>query len=149
MNVTLREITKDNFETIIGLEVRKDQDHVAPNVTSIAESKIYPEDVPMAIYNNETAVGFVLYTLDYDDKCLWISRFMIDKDYQGKGFGTAALRLIKEIALKDQQIIKLGLSTHLSNIEGIKFYTNFGFVDMNRTNNNPHNLEEIFELQLR
>lgn len=127
--------------------MREDQTHVASNLDSINEAKEDPDDIVRAIYDSDIPVGFVMYSLDYDDKCLWISRFMLDADHQGKGYGTAALELLKQIAIEDPNINKLGLSTHLTNVDGIKFYTKFGFVDTS-ANDGEADPEEIFELQL-
>lgn len=148
MKVTLKEITKENFKEIVRLKVREDQNHVASNVYSIAQSKYDQEEIPMAIYKDDTPVGFLMFAYEYEESCLWISRFMIDQKFQGQGIGTAALNLIKQIAIENKRINKIGLSTHLSNIEGIKFYEKFGFVDTKRDNNNPDSLEEIFEYYL-
>ena len=60
MNVSLREITPANFKECINLKVAEDQKmFVAPNVTSIAQSKIYPTVEPFAVYNDDELVGFV------------------------------------------------------------------------------------------
>src|SRR4029079_2601168 len=90
LNVSLRKITKDNFEEVIALRVRDDQHHVASNVESIAQTTVYTDELPFAIYMDETPVGFVQYSFDYDNKRLWINRLMIDQKYQGKGYAIAA-----------------------------------------------------------
>lgn len=42
MKITLRNIDESNFETVISLSVTEAQSHfVAPNIYSIAQSKIY------------------------------------------------------------------------------------------------------------
>ena len=56
MSVLLREITRENFKDCINLKVADDQKtFVAPNVTSIAQSKIYPTVTPFAVYNDENS----------------------------------------------------------------------------------------------
>ena len=60
--VELRPVTKKNFEQVIRLEVSQDQlRYVASNLYSIAESKIFPECIPLAIYDGEKLVGFIMY----------------------------------------------------------------------------------------
>jgi len=54
MALSLREITMDNFRECVGLQVRDDQKFVAPNVYSIAESKVDSNWITRAIYHDET-----------------------------------------------------------------------------------------------
>lgn len=68
MNIELRPVTKSNFEAIIQLEVSHDQQHyVASNLYSIAESKVFPECIPLAIYDGNRPVGFLMYAFDNKD----------------------------------------------------------------------------------
>lgn len=148
MNITLRNITSENLEQVVNLKVKKEQVHVASNLVSITQSKEDPDDIIAAIYCDDEPVGFVMYSFEYESKCLWISRFMIDSKYQRKGYGMAALNLLKQIAMDDPHIVKLGLSTHLENVEGIEFYSKFGFRDTG-TNDGEEDPEEIFEFDLK
>lgn len=50
--VVLREITKENFHECIRLQVAEDQvNNVASNVYSLAQAKVNPRLVPLAIYD--------------------------------------------------------------------------------------------------
>jgi len=129
MPITLKEITKDNFAECIRLKVRDDQPYVASNVYSMAESKVEPENIPMAVYSGETMVGFVMYVLDYAERELYIGRLMIDQRYQHMGHGRGTLEVLKEIGLQDAGIDKLALSTNPKNTYGIRVYEKFGFKD--------------------
>ena len=144
MPITLKEITSDNFTECIRLKVRDDQPYVASNVYSIAESKVEPENIPMAVYAGETMVGFVMYVLDYDERELYIGRLMIDQRYQHLGYGRETLEAIKEIALQDAGIDKIVLSTNPQNTYGIRVYEKFGFKDTGILEDR----EEIFVLDL-
>ena len=53
---------------------------------------------PFAIYADKKLVGFCMFSFapkakDPDDR-YWLWRFMIDKRYQGRGYGQAALKEI-------------------------------------------------------
>ena len=86
--VSLKEVNVDNFWDVIELKVdEKQTDFVLDNSISIAQSKVQSECIPMAIYNEETIVGFLMYCIDRDDGNYWIYRFMIDKKHQRKGYG--------------------------------------------------------------
>ena len=129
MNLHLQEITKDNFIECIRLRVRDDQRYVASNVFSIAQSKVEPKWKPLAVYDRQTMVGFVMFELDYQNKKLYLCRFMIDERHQRKGYGKATLDILREMAMQDPQIMEIELSTRPDNEYGIKFYENFGFKD--------------------
>ncbi len=99
MNISLRPVTRDNFEECCDLEITEaQQEFVASNVYSLAESKFIPEFVPMAIYAGDVMVGFLMYGRDdLDGVPVWmLLRFMIDYRFQGKGYGRAALELFVE-----------------------------------------------------
>ena len=145
MSLSFRAITKDNFNKCLRLKVRDDQKYVASNVYSIAQSKTEPKYIPMAIYNDETMVGFVMYELDYKEKELYLCRFMIDEQHQHMGYGKGALDILKGMAMKDPGIEKIELSTKPDNEHGIKVYEEFGFIDTGVLDDG----EEVFVLYLR
>ncbi len=145
MNISLREITQDNFNACMRLSVRKDQPFVASNAYSVAESKIFPEWITKAIYSEEEIVGFMMYTMEHEENELYLCRFMIDKKHQGKGYGKAALDLLKEIAMREENIQKITLSTNPENTKGIRIYEKYGFVDMKYLDGD----EEVFTLDLK
>jgi diamine N-acetyltransferase len=127
------------------LSVRKDQPFVASNAFSMAESKIFPNWITKAIYWDEELVGFMMYEKNYAEHELYLCRFMIDQRYQGKGYGKAALDKLKEIALGDEKIKQITLSTNPENKNGIRIYEKFGFVDMKYMDHE----EEVFVLDLK
>jgi diamine N-acetyltransferase len=145
MSISLREITQENFFVCMHLSVRDDQPFVASNAFSVAESKIFPGWITNAIYYDEEMVGFMMYTMDYDENELYLCRFMVDQKYQGKGYGKAALDILKEIAMGDEKIHKITLSTSPANANGIRIYEKFGFVDMKYMEEG----EEVFVLDLK
>ncbi len=144
MSISLREITQDNFYACMRLSVRKDQPFVASNSFSVAESKIFPHWITNAIYYREEIVGFMMYEKNYEENELYLCRFMIDQKHQGKGYGKAALDKLKEIAMDDENINKIKLSTDPKNKNGIRIYEKFGFIDMKYMDDD----EEVFVLNL-
>ena len=50
MNLSFREIDKDNFDECVSLKVAPSQQYfVAPNVMSLAQTYVYPSLYPFAI----------------------------------------------------------------------------------------------------
>lgn len=145
----LEKITPANVWDVIDLKVKKHQKNfVASNDISIVQAYSAAETgcvaMPFAICNEKRPVGFlmigfneaVLY--DYDDECdapeilknnysIW--RFMIDKRYQGRGYGREAMKL----ALDFVRTFPCGKADYCSlsyepeNEVAAKLYHSFGF----------------------
>ena len=145
MTLSFKEITVDNFYECTKLDANDGHKFVATNIFSLAQSKYEPEYITMAIYNAETMVGFLMYKFDYPEKELYLCRFMIDRNFQHMGFGKGALDILKEIAMQDPGIEKIGLSTNPENAHGIKVYEKFGFKDTGILDDD----EEVFVLDLQ
>lgn len=95
--LTLKPITKDNWEDAIQLKVKEEQKNfVASNLYSIAEVQFLDQFTACGIYAGNQMVGFAMYGIDSEDKNYWIYRLMIDERHQGKGYGSAAVKLVIE-----------------------------------------------------
>lgn len=93
MTIRFAPVTRDNWLEVGRLEVRPGQQaFVAPNFVSLAETRFYPEMVPLAIYDDNLLVGFWMYGFDPHECTWWIVRLMIDSHYQGRGYGRAAMQ---------------------------------------------------------
>lgn len=126
--IALQEITTANFDAVIALSVHGEQaDFVAPNAYSIAQSKVMPECVPLAICADDTPVGFLMYCIDRDDGQWWLYRLMVDKAHQGKGYGRAAMEALLAIMGADltHRIVYLGVEPE--NAGAIGLYQSLGF----------------------
>jgi len=125
--ITLKEITRDNFWDCISLEVDPEQvEFVTSNAVSIAQSKVQPECIPMAVYDDDLMVGFVMYCIDEDDSEYWIYRMMIDKNHQSKGYGKNAMELLLEKIKEDKSRNKIFLGVHKESVAA-NMYKSFGF----------------------
>ncbi|MDX2240767.1 MAG: GNAT family N-acetyltransferase [Leptolyngbyaceae cyanobacterium bins.302] len=95
LEVTLREITKENWRDILRLKVASHQEHfVASNAMSIVEAHFEPEVAWFrAIYAGDLPVGFLMLQDDVAQQEYFLWRFMIDERYQGRGYGRKALEL--------------------------------------------------------
>ena len=124
MNITLRDVDVNNFHDVIALHV---EEYCASNEYSLAQAKVQPECIPMAIYNDETVVGFLMYCIDRDDGNYWIYRLMIDEKYQKNGYGKKALEIIIEKIKQDKTHNKINISTEPENVIAIKLYKKLGF----------------------
>ncbi len=113
MELHLEKITYLNWHDVENLHVTREQKEFLPdNVTSLAYAGIVRESgfhvFTFGIYKRERPIGFVMigYDIPYepdDDlnekyrftrSSYFIWRFMIDKRYQGRGYGKEAMKLI-------------------------------------------------------
>ena len=134
--IELREVTQDNFESVIALQVADDQrDFLYPNVESLAWAYVAPECTPLAIYADETPVGYAAFGYIPTDGRCWVMHLMIDRDSQRRGLGRAALEqlLARMEAVSDGASIAVGVNPE--NVVAIRLYESLGFVDTGRRQN--------------
>jgi diamine N-acetyltransferase len=126
--VSFKEITRDNFWDCIELTVAKEQvDFVTSNAVSIAQSKIQPECTPLAVYDDDIMIGFIMYCIDEDDGEYWIYRMMIDEKYQSKGYGKKSLEKLLDMIKQDKSHDKIFLGVHKESTYAVALYKSFGF----------------------
>jgi len=126
--IKLQEINRDNFHPVLELAVFDEQkDYIASNCYSLAQAKAQPECVPLAIYNDDELVGFVMYCMDFEDSEYWVYRLMIDNKYQKKGYGKIAMLQVLEILKQDKEHSKVYISFEPENETAKKLYESLGF----------------------
>lgn len=143
MKIELRKIDDANKDDIVLLEVADSQkQYIASNRDSLKEA-IENKNVarPFAIYADDKLVGFTMFAfdVDYDDPNdrYWLWRFMIDKNLQGRGYGSAAMeKIIRYFRNNGAGYIKL--STKDTNAVALSLYHKYQFEE-----NGEMNDEEI------
>lgn len=129
MKIEFRPIDRTNYNECIGLSLAEEQTgYVASNQFSLVQAAYEPNLYPLGIYHESVMVGFILYDFDEELNGWSMSRFMIDKSFQGRGFGTAALKqfldYFKEKYPKER---KLYTSAEVENMVAICLYEKSGF----------------------
>jgi len=134
--IRLKDVTADNWEAVADLELDPAQeDLVASNLYSIAESHYDPDARPRAVYAGKRVVGFLMYDVQPTkgkSREASIYRFMIDRKHQGKGYGRAALsKALDEIrAIPGVKRVSIGYMPE--NPVAGPFYASFGFKEVGR-----------------
>src|SRR5687768_10621535 len=99
--IALRPISRDNFDAVFQLRVSEDQKtFVEANIVSIAEAYVRPTFYPLAIYADDTLVGFTMYGLEDQPEQWSILQFMIDLRHQRKGHGRRAMQALIPLMLE-------------------------------------------------
>ncbi|WP_455521120.1 GNAT family N-acetyltransferase [Parvimonas micra] len=142
----LKKVNRNNVGEILKLEVLNSQrDFVATNNSSIIEAYIAITEnnavFTFGIYNDDTPIGFLMIGFDVnsDDEGapkiakgnynIW--RLMIDKKFQGKGFGKKAM----DLALEFVKTFPCGIAKHCwlsyesDNNVARQLYKSVGFVE--------------------
>lgn len=126
-----REIDKTNYWDCMALTIDDSQEgFVADNKQSLVEAAYEYGLYTLGIYHEETMVGFVLY--DYDDTFPgWsMSRFMIGKQFQEKGYGKQAVLTFLDYFKGKHNADKLYISISLDNTVARKMYSSIGFEEI-------------------
>jgi diamine N-acetyltransferase len=140
--ITLRPITPDNWVECIDLTPTAEQQirgYVAANLLSLAQAYAERWWTPLAVYADETMVGFILYGRwpDQEFSAMWgdkpkpgidyILRMMIDQRYQGQSYGRAALTLLIDRIKAQPGCRAIELDYDRDNIGAARLYPGCGF----------------------
>ena len=133
--VSLREISASTVRAVTDLRVAPEQEgYVASNAVSIAQAYFHREEAWFrSIHAEDLLIGFVMLRDETllpplpvpAQLSLW--RFMIDRRYQGVGFGRKALELVVEHARTRPGIAALETSYVVGPHGPVAFYLSFGF----------------------
>lgn len=146
----LIDITKENWETVILLTSNEDGSHtigekyVASNAYSIVQSVYEKGWVTKVIEQEGIPVGFALYGYCEEDNIYEICRLMIDRRYQGQGYGKQALALIIEDMQKRYSCEEICLSVDPDNVMAKHVYEKVGFISTGEISDD----EQVYKLNL-
>jgi len=130
-NVEIVELNAENWYDCCKLEISTNQEkYIEPNAISIAQSKFEPTLKPYAIYFEEKVVGFLMYNAVQEElDGYWIYRIMVDKEFQGRGIGKAATKLMISEMAKLPNAKKIVVGYHPENLGAHNLYASLGFID--------------------
>ncbi|GIJ45360.1 N-acetyltransferase [Virgisporangium aliadipatigenens] len=136
MAVQLREITDDNRDAVLALEVAPSQKRFVSEVPeSLAQAARYPEAKPWyrAVYDGDTPVGFVMLSWDVvpdppDIVGPWfLWKLFVDGRFQGRGYGREIIRIVTAL-IRAEGATEL-LTSYVPAEDGpAGFYAKLGFV---------------------
>jgi diamine N-acetyltransferase len=138
--VELREITRENVWHVCRLRVADDQRaFVADNLESIAEAYVEPSFRPFAIYATEVPqlqepagagdglVGFTMYGREDEPGRWWVIRLMVAEQYQGRGYGRAAMQQLIGLMRERESCEAIVTSVVPGNLAAARLYESLGF----------------------
>ena len=130
-NISLIKIDESNFIDAFNLELGEGQEEfVSHPIRSLAQAYVYySQCTPFGIYCGDVMVGYVMVIYDYDLEEYDIWHMMIDVTKQGKGYGTAALKLVLEYIRQKPfgDSNRVALTCNKNNSNALALYTHMGF----------------------
>ena len=130
MDVSIREITADNWVEAVKLKVKKAQENfVASNAVSLAQSKFHTFLECHGFFLDKDMIGFSATGKNPEDGKIWIARFMIGEQFQGNGYGKKCSTEIVEFLKEKHSCEEIFLDVSPENEVAIKMYQSVGFKD--------------------
>ncbi len=131
--VKLENITEENWIQAARLSVTEEQQQFLDRPIGILARGYVYRDKNARVYavsNGEQIVGITLVKdMDEEPVCYDLQQFLIDKNYQNKGYGTQALEQILTLLKKERKYDCVEVCVHKNDIPAIRLYEKAGFVD--------------------
>jgi len=129
MNISLREITRHNYEAICDMDVSAaQQEYVACNMWSLVEAHYNEGYTCKAIYCDDQPAGFFMWVQENPTKVsIW--RFMVHETFQQRGIGRIALQQAIDHIKTLPGLTTIEICYHLENPVAGAFYASFGFIE--------------------
>ena len=129
--ISLVKIDESNKAKAEKLEVSENQKSFLDSAAGIIKrAEIYKNlnSHLFGIANGETLVGLALVK-DFEEEpfAYDLQQFMIDKNFQGKGYGNEALKLILEYLKKEGRFESVEICVKKEDFSAIKLYEKVGF----------------------
>jgi diamine N-acetyltransferase len=124
------EINESNYRECLRLKVKESQvGNVGDsNAFALAKAYVYRNiSHPYAILKNGKMIGFIQYREMSELGNYLIDKIMIANEYQGKGLGEEAMRLIIRNLKNENKYRRLCLCVDLKNEVALRLYNKLGF----------------------
>ena len=126
-------ITEDNWMEVASLSVKEEQKkYVAPAIGILARGYVYRDcNVKIYAFENDGVIVGAALVREFTDEPLGydLQQFMIDEQYQRKGYGSRALQQILDELRKEGHYDHVELCVKKADVEAIRLYEKHGFVD--------------------
>lgn len=131
MDLHVEPINDKNRDEAVQLQTGPGQEHFVEDVKQcLTEADSCNCWRPVGIYDGSLLVGFAMYGFfrEYEPEGrVWLDRLLIDRHFQGRGYGTQALRILLARLYREYRCRRIYLSIIEENRTAAKLYERFGF----------------------
>jgi diamine N-acetyltransferase len=128
-DLTLRPVTRDNWRAVRDLRVADDQRTFVADPNHYLAVCCYESWSPLAICLDDTVIGFMMWAVDPDDRSCWFGGIFLDRAYQGRGLGRAAIVEALAVLGGRTGASEFALSYQPANTVARRLYGSLGFVE--------------------
>lgn len=126
-------VTEDNWMDVAALSVKEEQKgFVAPAIGILARGYVYRDcNVKIYAFEKDGIIVGTALVREFTDEPLGydLQQFMVDEQYQRKGYGSQALQLILDELRTEKHFDHVELCVKKADTEAIRLYEKHGFVD--------------------
>ena len=131
--IKLTSVTENNWPDIASLSVKEYQrNFVAPAIGILARGYVYRDcDARIYAFENDGVIVGMALVREFTDEPLGydLQQFMIDQQYQNRGYGSEALQLVLDELRKENHYDHVELCVKKADAEAIHLYEKHGFAD--------------------
>lgn len=128
--VSLRPVDRDNWRDVVNLKVSEAQcEFVAEPCYYLALCSYGKEWQPLAIYQDDRVIGFMMWATDPADGSCWLGGILIDQGMQRHGYGRQALKRALTMLKETYGYRRFALSYQPANLVAKRLYKELGFVE--------------------
>ena len=126
--ITVRIVHSDNWRDVAKLSVSEEQSQFVAAPSYYLALRCYSTWHPLAIYHEDTVIGFMMWGIDDDESC-WLGGILIDKQQQRKGYGREAVRAAIRHLQAETGASEFALSYQAENSVARNLYKSMDFVE--------------------
>ena len=128
VHVTLREVDADNWKAVARVEVKEEQrEFVSPVTYYLCLCHYGRKWKPLAIYEDDEVVGFVMWAIDATDNSGWIGGLIIDAQHQNRGLARTAIEALLRRFREEYGCTSAALSYAPAHVRARTLYALLGF----------------------
>lgn len=131
MNLHFEQITQKNRKQVEALSLFPEQiDFVESVKDCLNEADTTPQWKTVGVYDDNSLLGFAMYGYFAENSQkgrVWLDRLLIDKKYQGKGYGKATVSALLKRLSTEYNCSTVYLSVYDINKTAISIYKEIGF----------------------
>lgn len=114
-----------NWELVLNLRITPEQEAFTPSALYSLAQANFDNLIPYGITYKDKMVGMIMYG-DFAGIC-WISRILVDQEYQRRGIGTVAIRQMIELLQRKVSCKEIRTSHARGNYGASSFFAELGF----------------------